>query len=370
MNFAKPNPTMESRPTQPRTGARASARFNVRNGKVLEICSPHSLFALKRRERRAPLAFTLIELLVVMAIISVLAALLLPALASAKGKARSILCTANLASLGRSFAVYTSDNESRYPAAFYYRGMAVSEGAQTPAQPTQGYVHWSGVLLDQKLTTENALRCPTFSRGGLPPANTTEENLEPGQQNETPGVVDEQAARCAFTVNQALLPANHFVAGFQGAYRPCGFVRDSAVVNPSGTILATEWTTDWQTLADVSGNSVCRSYLPVHGFAGLGAAGVNNRFDSRQFGGPRPCFAAMRRLTPTELAASLGSSANRPRLDWIGRNHQRKGGLGSRSSNFLFADGHVRNTTVFDTLQPFQWGQQFHSLQPGNDISE
>ena len=62
-------------------------------------------------------AFTLIELLVVIVIIGILAGLMLPALARAKGKAHNIVCVNNLRQLGVAVRLYSEDNESKMPAA-------------------------------------------------------------------------------------------------------------------------------------------------------------------------------------------------------------------------------------------------------------
>ena len=69
--------------------------------------------------RKRVIAFTLIELLVVIAIIGILAAMLLPALASAKESARRISCVNDLHEIGYASKIYAGDNDGQLPQRAY-----------------------------------------------------------------------------------------------------------------------------------------------------------------------------------------------------------------------------------------------------------
>ena len=317
--------------------------------------------------------FTLVELLVVIGIIALLISVLLPALNKARESANTTKCLSNLRTIGQGLAVYSAENKGVLPAAYMYEFV---NGSQ-PDAAVAGYVHWSSYLYGDRskrgtLTAYqstqgwDAFVCPTFSNGGLAPTNTYPANVDAGVTVETPGVIDQQAPRLSYTVNEALMPRNKFADFPAPIARPYARIKASSIKGSARTILATEFTQDplmVQSDANTGGaDQVNKSHRPVHGFE-TPNGGDGYELDKVPVGGPN--VPTYRRNY--SLPDGINPAPVKNRLAWVGRNHGKArvgpNGQDVRKTNFLYLDGHCESKRLAETLYPeFQWGERFYTI--------
>jgi len=234
---------------------------------------------------------------------------------------------------------------------------------------------------------EKAFQCPEISDGGHPRTNPGNSDGWVGGQVDDSGsgppgqIKDKQAIWMSYTGNAALMSRNKFVCGSKGD-RYNVFVKESAVRQAAGTILATEFGKNFLNVSVAHGSGrLSKSHRPVHPFydrfvgaynvyaggGGKARAGAPAPFT---YGNPTVNAGGILEVGTYENRQDLIEDANDVnKLNCVGRHHP-GGGVKhfGGTANFLYLDSHVERKSVLDTLIKKEWGDRFYSLHGNNGV--
>ncbi len=321
------------------------------------------------------LGFTLIELLVVISIIALLIGILLPALGSARGEARSIKCASGMRQVAIAMNTYVVEEKDYFPPAYVYPNVAWNGNDnggyrwnwrdQTGTNPSEGYVHWSYALFRGGSLGAEAFQCPQMEQGGMPATNSrVYDSFEGMSANGAPGVIDRQVDIVAFAANEMLIPRNKFFQPNASA-RANQLVRAGNVADMSNTNMVTEWIDNFGAVSDQGGTSKShRSINPVQTvFDNTTPTTWRTNVKIVDVSAQQQNFGVI----DYDQALGLTTYPNPP-INAIGRHHPGGDGKLGGTTNFTAADGSTQRSTVVEATEEWIWGSKFHSLSGENDL--
>ncbi len=290
--------------------------------------------------------FTLIELLVVIAIIAILAAILFPVFAQAKEAAKKTSCLANTKEIALGLFLYVNDYDDTLPnTSWEQEGAGGYPGTINPQNPNGTYqVHWT-YLIQPYIKNWNIFVCPSDPNPVTTDSPCPNGLSDVGKLDGSGHMYcDWSAQKNSYIPIYNALPAHDWTV-----------VSISSYPNPSNQIMVGEHRNDLVPADQHKGTSGFFPSQPCPGWALVpyvdpAAASTYSYF---------PASVAEQELA----AASPDWTTNKKyfkkydilRVAWDRH-------TGGQNANYSYADGHAKNQSLGQTLNPnaYQYGEHWY----------
>jgi len=249
-----------------------------------------------------------LEIAGIAVVLGLIGTFLIPVVAQGKSNAQRSKCLANMKQIGAALMMYAEDHDQMLP-------------VTTELKPREGLgAHWS-YLVQPYVRSERMFVCPS--------------DTDPAYAYVDEGSSRKRVPLLSYINNYAAIPAHDF--------NP---VPRYALTAPESLILITER------------RSVTPNGVKLPSWKGTSGFEPGQPCREKQLG------SGYRRVTFEEAARVLGDAKTDRdlliiRVNWDAHDH---------GSNYVFADGHARWTTLAETLDPthFLWGERFYPRSEPN----